>query len=157
MAVIDEPSPGFECVLYYNSGTNASPTWVAMPMVRNLSETESYTKIDISSRASANKKYFAGQADVSVSFDYLYRKGATDTVFTFLQTIKDARTATQFAISDGPIATVATEYSKDYYQVTKFDKKQDLDGVMMFDIELSPTLVYDSGTIVERSYVTVSA
>lgn len=157
MAVVDEPSPGFECVLYYNSGTYASPTWVPMPMVRNLSEPEGYTKIDISTRASPNKKYFAGQADCSVAFDYLYRKGTTDSVFTFLQTSKDARTAVQFAVADGPIATVGTEYSLDYYQVTKFDKKQDLDGVMMFDIELSPTVYFNAGALVDRSYVTVAS
>lgn len=157
MAVVDEPSPGFECVLYYNSATNASPTWVPMPMVRSLSESEGYTKIDISTRASPNKKYFAGQADCSVSFDYLYRKGTTDAVFTFMQTSKDARTAVQFAIADGPIATVGTEYSKDYYQITKFDKKQDLDGVMMFDVELSPTLYVDSGTVIDKTYVTVAS
>lgn len=156
MTAVNEPAPGFECVMSYNSGTDASPAWVPMPMVRSLSETESYTKIDISTRASANKKYFAGQADVSVSFDYLYRKGETDTVFTFLQTSKDARAAVQFAIADGPIATSGTEYSKDFYQITKFDKKQDLDGVMIFDIELSPTLWYESGTLIERSYVKVA-
>lgn len=157
MAVVDEPAPGYECILYYNSGTNASPTWVPMPMVTDLSESESLTKIDVSARYSNRKKYFAGQADGSVSFGYMYRKGATDTVFTFLQTSKDARTAVQFAVADGPIATIGTEYSKDYYQITKFDKKQDLDGVMTFDVELSPTPYWDAGSLVDYSYVTVAS
>jgi len=156
MAVVDEPSPGFECVLYYNSGTNASPTWVAMPMVRNLSMPKSYTAIDISTRASDDKLYFAGQSDISISFDYLYRKGTADTVYTFLQTISDARTATQFAVADGPIATVGTEYLKIYCQVFKLDVKQDLDDVMKIDVELKPTFFVEGGSIITKSYVTVA-
>lgn len=150
------PQAGFECYAYYNSGTHASPTWVLMRLIRDLNSPESFTEIDASARQSARKKTLVGMADNSLEFDYLYIKGSNDPVFAALQTKKNARTPIQIAIADGPIATSGTTYEKDWYQFTKFDRGEPLDDAVKYDIALKPTIYFDSGTLIDRSYHTVS-
>lgn len=150
------PITGQECYLYYNSGSNGSPDWQEIDNARDVADADAREKVDASARFSDRKRYIPGQSDGPVTFDYVYIKGETDSKFAFLKAAYDAKTPVQFAMADGPIETAGTVYHKDYYCLFQFAPTQELNGVVRYSVEIAPTVVKDSGAIIEDSYETVS-
>jgi hypothetical protein len=147
------PLAGFEAKLYLKIST----TWTEMIYAQNVSRPDAATAIETPIKGSPNKKFILGQADQSLEFGYLYIKGITDAIFDALKAAKEARTHIEVAHADGPIATAGTKYVRDWYVVEDFSEDEQLDDAITFAIKLKPTLHFVSGTLVERSSVTVSA
>jgi hypothetical protein len=151
------PVASFEAKLYYDSADSiASATWVEIKNIKDVAEPDAAEKLDVSTRASKNKKYWSGMVDQGVSTQYQYQKGVTDTVFTALKTKKESGDLIQLACADGDIVTPATIYFKDWFIITKFDRKEDLGGTIVYDLEFAPAPKFNSGVLVDRSYITVS-
>jgi len=148
----DRPIAGFECALFYKDGAN----WKEIKNAKDVSLPDSTEAIDVSARYSAAKKYIAGMSDGSIEFGYQYIKG-TDTVFDALQTHYLSREPIEVAASDGAIAENGTVYSRDWYVVTKFERTEELGGSRVYSITLQPTVVFESGNIVERSFHVVGS
>jgi hypothetical protein len=148
----DRPIAGFECALFYKDGSN----WNEIKNAKDVSLPDSTEAIDVSARYSAAKKYIAGMSDGSIEFGYQYIKG-TDPVFDALQTHYLSREPIEIAAADGPIAENGTVYSRDWYVVTKFERTEELGGSRVYSVTLQPTVVFESGNIVERSFHVVGA
>lgn len=153
---MDRPIAGFECDLYYDSvGTaGGTPTWAEIKNAKDVNFPDAADEIEVSARYSDRKKYIAGMFDGAIEFGYQFVKG-TDAVFTALQTKYLSRTPIQVAAADGPIATPGTIYSRDWYMITKFEKSEELAGSVTYSITLRPTVVFNAGAMVEKTYVTV--
>lgn len=148
----DRPIAGFECALFFKDGAN----WKEIKNAKDVSLPDSTEAIDVSARYSSAKKYIAGMSDGSIEFGYQYIKGA-DAVFTALQTKYHSREPIEIAAADGPIGTNGTVYSRDWYVVTKFERTEELGGSRVYSVTLQPTVVFDNGNIVERSFHVVGS
>ncbi len=148
----DRPIAGFECSLYYKDGSN----WSEIKNAKDVSLPDSTEAIDVSARYSSAKKYIAGMSDGSIDFGYQYIKG-TDAVFAALQAKYLTREPIEIAAADGPIGTNGTVYSRDWYVVTKFERTEELGGSRVYSVTLQPTVVFNSGAIVERSFHVVGS
>ena len=148
----DRPIAGFECALFYKDGAN----WNEIKNAKDVSLPDSTEGIDVSARYSAAKKYIAGMSDGSIEFGYQYIKG-TDPVFDALQARYLSREPIEIAAADGAIAENGTVYSRDWYVVTKFERTEELGGSRVYSVTLQPTVVFESGNIVERSFHVVGA
>ena len=148
----DRPIAGFECALFYKDGAN----WNEIKNAKDVSLPDSTEAIDVSARYSAAKKYIAGMSDGSIEFGYQYIKG-TDPVFDALQARYLSREPIEIAAADGAIAENGTVYSRDWYVVTKFERTEELGGSRVYSITLQPTVVFESGNIVERLFHVVGS
>lgn len=148
----DRPIAGFECALYYKDGSN----WKEIKNAKDVSIPDSTEAIDVSARYSAAKKYIPGMSDGSIEFGYQYIKG-TDAVFTALQDHYLSREPIEVAAADGDITTSGTVYSRDWYSITKFERTEELGGSRVYTVTLQPTVVFQSGAIVERSFHVVGS
>ena len=148
----DRPIAGIESALFYKGGAN----WKEVENAKDVSLPDSTEAIDVSARYSRAKKYIAGMSDGSIEFGYQYIKG-TDAVFDALQTHYLSREPIEIAAADGPIAENGTVYSRDWYVVTKFERTEELGGSRVYSVTLQPTVVFESGNIVERSFHVVGA
>ena len=148
----DRPIAGFECALFYKDGAN----WKEIKNAKDVSLPDSTEAIDVSARYSRAKKYIAGMSDGSIEFGYQYIKG-TDAVFDALQTHYLSREPIEIAAADGPIAENGTVYSRDWYVVTKFERTEELGGSRVYSVTLRPTVVFNAGAMVERTFVVVGA
>lgn len=151
------PVAGCDAKTYYDSADSiATPTWVEIANIKDAAEPDSADKLDVSSRASRNKKYWSGMVDQGITTQYQYQKGITDTVFAALKAKKESGDLIQLAVADGAIAGSGTTYFKDWYVITKFDRKEDLGGTIIFDLEFAPAPKFNAGVLVDRSYVTIA-
>jgi hypothetical protein len=148
---------GGDCKLYYDSASSvASPTWVLIPKAQDVNLPDSLEEVEASARHSKEKKYLGGQQDMGIEFGYLYDT-ADDTVFAFLRTAYINRTPIQVAEADGAIATVGTTYGKNWYIVTSMPSAEELNGAKNFQITMKPTIKFNAGAIVDKSYTTVAS
>ncbi len=151
----DRPIAGFECALYYNSADiNAAATWIEIQNAKDVSLPDSADEIEVSARYSKAKKYIAGMNDGSIEFGYQYIRG-TDAVFSELESRYLNREPIEVAAADGDITTNGTVYSRDWYMITKFERTEELGGSRVYSVTLRPTVVFNAGTMVERTFVVV--
>lgn len=146
---------GRECYLYYNSATNATPTWVLIANAVDVSFSIDKNYGDVSSRASGWKKNKAALKDLSVSFGYRYKQGVTDSVFDALRANAIANTATEFFIADGVAATSGTEGIRAFLDLT-FGRDEPLEDGVLCPFEAKHVAAYESSSMVEPSWYTVS-
>lgn len=153
----DRPIAGFECDLYYNSAAQGqAASWVNIKNAKDVSVPDSVEALDASARYSGAKKYIAGMFDGSIEFGYQYIRG-TDAVFDELQDRYLNREPIEVAAADGDITVNGTVYSRDWYVITKFERTEDLGGTRVYSITLQPTVVFASGSIVEKTYHVVGS
>ena len=93
---------GFDGKMYYNTGTNAAPTWVEITGARDVSTSASADNPEISDRGSKFKKYCAGMLDLETTVTVTYRNG--DSALAALQGIFLNRGVVQIAVLDGRTA-----------------------------------------------------
>jgi hypothetical protein len=151
------PVPNNDCKLYYNSNTNASPTWVLLDRVVNVSCDSSATTAPTTNRSSK----FETEEVVTVklgplTFDYQILS-AVDADFNALRAAWLAKAKYQFAMMDGAIDTAGSEGWKAYFQITKCTVTEDDGGVRRASFEAVPTAFYESSALVEPAWLVVSA
>ncbi|MFM7842917.1 MAG: hypothetical protein ACKPEY_01635 [Planctomycetota bacterium] len=153
----DRPIAGFECKLYYNSANvGSTPTWVEIKNAKDVSHPDSVEAIEASARYSKSKRYIAGMFDGSIEFGYQYIRG-TDAVFTAPQNHYLNHEPIAVAAADNDIAVAGTTYGRDWYVVTKFERSEELGGTRTYNVTLQPTVVFNSGTLIERTFVVVGS
>lgn len=94
---------GRETYAYYNSATNASPTWVEMVRARNIQYTDGPALTEIEFHGATSTGNIPGYDKFSGSFEYVRRRG-TDTVYAALLAARRARTAMEFQFLNDDIA-----------------------------------------------------
>lgn len=156
MTDLERPIAGYEAKTYYDSaGNTATPTWVELKNVQNCNEPSDMTEVEVNSRASKRKRFIAGLESAPLEFDYLYVQGGTDAKFNFLIAKYRNRQPIHMAVADGNIATDGTYYIRDWYQITKAEKKGELEGAVVYSFRAVPTIHLTAGAIDEYSAVLV--
>lgn len=151
------PAVGLDCKLYYNSGTNASPTWVEIENAINVSVPDYGTnQVAANSRASLYESFLPGLIRTGIDFQYLHVKG-TDTVRAALLGMVSGRSAKQFAVMDAAIASAGSIGLTAYMNIENMSYTEDLEGVRTYDITLKPAYFVESSAKVEPAILTVSA
>ncbi len=148
------PNPGRECVLAYNSGSFASPTWTTVTKVVDLDVDIPATWGDVSSRSSLWRKEVKALQGLTVTFGYRRRQGVSDSVFTALRGYAIATTKQELAIADGVIATTGTQYVRGTFQFA-LGFSQPLEDGCIDNFEAHLTYEEDTGTERDPSWVVV--
>lgn len=149
---------GFDGKAYYNSGTNASPTWVEIAFARDVNTTSSADKLDASDRSSKFKKYCSGQLEIETTITATYNRteaGAAGAI-EVLRDHYHNRTAVQVAIVDGPITTTGNEGYKFYANVFSNDWDQPLSDGQTVTMTFCPTYFVESSSVIEPEWFIAS-
>lgn len=150
-----------DAIAYYNSGTNASPTWVAITQIESATVDDGSATGDVSTRESDFKSFGAGQVDLTINLNgYLHVLGA-DTVFTAIQGagrhLSAAPTPIQIAIMDQAIATNGAKGWKGFCIMESMPQSGGIDDAIKYDISLKPTRHVESSSVVPAIWFVVSA
>lgn len=108
---------GDDYLVYLNTGSQGSPTWVLIAEAVNPSIDEAPAIIKIP-EAGKNDGSLRGYGDPVITFELGKNKGNSDV--TTILTAAKAGTLKEFAIADGPIATAGTEYVRLEALITAF-------------------------------------
>lgn len=150
------PVAGQDCKAYYNSGTNASPTWVEIVDAQDVAVPDyGVNQVAANSRGSVNEAFVNGKIKNGVTFTYLHKRG-TDTVRDALTTMVSARSAKQFAFLDGGILLVGARGIKGYFNLEKFAYTQGEEESMQWDAALKPAYFMELGAKVEPTLMIVT-
>lgn len=127
---------GRDARLYYNSGTVASPTWVEIKEARDLTINLACDKVAVEDRSTIYKLFESGGLDFSISGSLTYRNGNANCAV--LRDMMFARSAHQFAITTGPIATAGTQGLKAGMKCFSNNLGLALNDGQKVDFELAP-------------------
>lgn len=147
---------GLDHYCYYNSGTDASPVWVLMTRVHNVTVTPDKGEITIESRASAWRKDKGGLKGLAANVTYLKKTGA-DTVFDVLLASFVSGTANQYYFADGLAATSGTIGWRAFMEVFGMEEGQELETISEYSFALKLTEHEESGSVVEPAHYEIPA
>ena len=139
---------GAEAVAVYNTGTHASPTWVAITRAKDVSLNATKSKGTLSSRASRFKYGRGGLKEIALEMGYLYRRG-TDAIWTMLNDSYVNGTIIEFWVGDGAIALTAAKGWRFYGEVMEFSMEQPLEDADVYKVSIEPAPYYVSSALVE--------
>ena len=149
------PKTGHDLTLSYNSGTHASPTWVEIADVEDVSIDElAWAMAEVKRRSSRMKKSIATILSAALTFKLLHELNAT--IFDALVGIFFARTPTEFYIASGPVATAGTKGLRMYCQIEQFPWNQPLEDISSHDVRAVPTFFEESGSEVDLDWYEIS-
>jgi len=93
---------GKETYLYYNSATHASQTWTEIVRARNVQINRGPNLSEIEFHGASETANIPGYKRFSGSFEYV-RKQGTDSVYSALETARDAGDIIELGHLNGPI------------------------------------------------------
>ena len=128
---------GLDCKAYRNTGTYGSPTWNEIPNIRDLTIPMEKTKADVSSRASKYRMSRGTLRDINISFSMVWDTADAD--FTALRDAWLNDTSIDMVFLDGSSATVGSQGPRAYFEVTKFERTENLEETAMVNVEICPT------------------
>jgi hypothetical protein len=137
---------GLDMDLYYNSGSNASPVWVPVSDCRDLTGPDSFAEADVSRRAAGFKQTEPTLRDASFEWEMVY--DPADSAFAALKTRYAAKTLTELALADGPIATSGTIYFRIECKLFKFERNESLEGANLYSVSAKPCYSQNAPSIV---------
>lgn len=150
------PAAGHDAKLYYNSGTNASPTWVEITHAIDVAMSDyGVNAVAANARSSNYEGFVPGLIKSGATFTYLHKRG-TDSVRTALLAMISGRTSVQFSIMDGGILLVGAVGLRAFFLLEKFAMTQGQEGAMVWDASLKPSTYYESGSLVSPSIVVIT-
>lgn len=155
---------GRTCKAYVNiGGTLATPTFIEMKRISNVTRPRSRGTGDRMYRGAKNKKKVTGYLENGFAFTYIPAKAgsAAETADTVLAALEDSllnETSLDVCFMDRAITGDAVGV-RGYVQVSKFDRKEDDEDSISYDVELVEVEEYDlSGNLVEiAAYETEAA
>lgn len=131
---------GLDAKLYRNTGTYASPTWVELSNVKDVTLNLEKGEADVTTRGSGGWKQTVGTTkDANVEFEMVW--DPADQGFT---AIKDAffnNTSIELAVMDGPLPppTGATSQGlRASFTVTKFTRNEPLEESLTVSVTIKP-------------------
>lgn len=152
----DGPVNNNDCKLYYTPDTGGSPTWVLIARAKNANLATSATTADSTSRESEFETEEVNTVKIGpLTFDYR-QNAEDDTVFDALRAAHVAKTKLRFAQMTGAIATSGSEGWTFWGQITKCDVVEAEGGIRQASVEVVPTAHYESGSLVEPSWLEVA-
>lgn len=145
---------GNDLKLYYNTGTDASPTWVEIDKVGdvtvNINIAEAEVDLRISNWVLNLPAKLSGSIDVALASDI------GGTVWDALRALALGRTQAQFASANADIASVGTELFKAFCFFSSFPWGQPTQELSSGDASLALGYTEEATALVEPGWTTIS-
>lgn len=145
---------GTDNKLYYNSATNASPTWVLICIVGDVNLNLGGSNAEIKTRCSVWDMGLPARLTAELTYNLLGHIG--NSVWEALRGYYFGRTSKQIAVANAAIATVGTQYFKAFMHFTAFPIGQNLEDANGGEATMVPSYVEESSALVEPSWNTAS-
>ena len=156
MAYTDDQVVGKDANLYYDSAsTYATPTWTEIKRVGDVNLNLGKNQGSTRTREVALEVSGGGTKTASLSFTYVAKKGA-DTVADALQDSWLNDTKMEFAMLDGPSGTSGSKGYRMIGIVNSYNQSQAFDDPLAYDVEVTPSITDESGTLRTLSAYTIA-
>jgi hypothetical protein len=127
---------GLDMLLNRNSAAYATPTWVEVKNVRDLSGPDSMGEADASSRRVKVKQFEPTLEEIAFEWEMIYDPADAD--FVAFQTAYRTRAKVDLAFSDGPMATSGTNYFRIECKIFGFERSETLEGMATRKVTAKP-------------------
>ncbi len=129
---------GMEAKLYRNDGTYASPTWVEVLNLKDLTLNLEAGEADVTTRGNAGwRATIASLKDGSIEFDMLW--DTADANFTAIRSAFFAGTDVEFAVMDGDVAGSGSQGLRATMAITSFSRNEALEEAISVSVTCKPT------------------
>ena len=129
---------GMEARLYRNSASYATPTWVEVTNVKDVTLNLEKGEADVTTRANNGWRATVGTLkDASVEFQMVW--DTADAGFTEIQQAFFGNTPIEFAIMSGDITDPESEGLRATCDIFSFTRNEALEEAIMVDVSIKPT------------------
>ena len=129
---------GMEAKLYRNTGTYATPTWVEMTNVKDLTLNLEASEADVTTRGNAGwRATIAALKDGSIEFEMVW--DPADAGFTAIQDAYFNNTTVEFAVMDGDVTSTGTQGLRATMSITKLTRSEPLEQAITVSVTAKPT------------------
>lgn len=129
MAEASAVQPGILGKVYRNAGTYGSPTWTAIPLVRNVSNGVKWNRADASIRATRAVLQEKTQAALSGSIECRADPADAGYQALFSAAVGDSTAALDLLILDGPLTQEGAKGVRAHMNLD-WEQEQNIDGVI---------------------------
>lgn len=129
---------GLDAKLYRNTADYASPTWVEVKNVKDLTLNLEASEADVTTRGNAGwRATLAALKDGSIEFEMVWDTADDD--FTAIKDAYFGSTGIEFAVMDGDITTVGTQGLRALMAITNFSRSEPLEEAISVSVNAKPT------------------
>jgi len=129
---------GLDAKLYRNTATYATPAWNEVKVVKDVTLNLEAGEADVTTRGNGGwRAIIATLKDASLEFEMVWDTDDDD--FTAIRTAFFAKTALEFAVMDGPIATAGSEGLRAMMAITNFSRSEPLEEAIKVSVTAKPT------------------
>ena len=129
---------GMDAKLYRNTGDYATPVWVEVSNVKDVTLNLEKGEADVTTRANGGWRATVGTLkDASIEFQMVW-----DTVDAGFDTIRQAffdNTPIEFAVMDGDITDPDSEGLRATFDIFNFTRNEALEEAILVDVSIKPT------------------
>ncbi len=129
---------GMDANLYRNTGDYATPVWVEVSNVKDVTLNLEKGEADVTTRANAGWRATVGTLkDASIEFQMVW-----DTVDAGFDAIRQAffnNTPLEFAVMDGDITDPDSEGLRATFDIFNFTRNEALEEAILVDVSIKPT------------------
>tara|TARA_Y100000310_G_scaffold310662_1_gene356143 strand:+ start:1198 stop:1650 length:453 start_codon:yes stop_codon:yes gene_type:complete len=144
---------GNDLKLYYNTGTDATPTWVEIDIVGDVTVNLEAGDAEVDLRLT--NWLLNLPSKLSGSIDLALANNIGNTAYDALRGYYFNRTIAQYASANAAIATSGTEYFKAFCHFSSFPWNQATQEMSNHDATLSLSYHEESGSLVEPAWATI--
>ncbi len=159
MAAASSVKLGIKAVLYRNTAVStpyASPTWTAMPIVKDVQAGTPWDMADASTRGSRAKIYHPTQIDYS--FSAVARCDDADAGYQALLAAAQEGSTIEMLVMDGPTSVEGSQGVRAHFHVSLTGQPQGIGDVLYANFDFKPGFgTDDSGAIVYPKYAVAGA
>ena len=131
---------------YYNTGTDASPVWVLIEIVGDVTLDQGVNEAEVDLRILDYVVNLPSKKTTGVTATIANHFG--NAVFDALKTIFENKTKTQYAISDIAIATSGAEFFKLFAFASAWPWAQATQEMSQHEVTLSPAYFEESSIVI---------
>jgi len=129
---------GLDAKLYRNTGSYATPAWNEVKVVKDVTLNLEAGEADVTSRGNGGwRAIIATLKDASLEFEMVWDTADED--FTAIRTAFFAKSALEFAVMDGPIATAGSEGLRASMAIINFSRSEPLEEAIKVSVTAKPT------------------
>jgi len=129
---------GMDAKLYRNTGDYATPVWVEVSNVKDVTLNLEKGEADVTTRANGGWRATVGTLkDASIEFQMVW-----DTVDAGFDAIRQAffnNTPIEFAVMDGDITDPDSEGLRATFDIFNFTRNEALEEAILVDVSIKPT------------------
>lgn len=143
---------GLDWKLYRNTGTNASPAWVAVGRAENVNCPLTKSMAAVPRKESRWNRSIGALKDGPLEFGYVYKNGTDAALLAFLNSFAN-NVPIQLACVDGEIDDNDTFGFKAWYECSDFPLDQPLQDGVKLALKFSLADYEESGVLIEPDFV----